>query len=83
MHKKIPKTIFWCLLIVFTVVCSAIATPERSVGENTASLNRLESAALGSKLDLTPESATLTVLIAPGLTARSMRVARKHRVHLR
>ena len=96
MQKSIGKLIFWCLLGVLTVVCSAsanftlTATPERSVGENRGSLKRLESdvigaerASLGGKLSLNPELATLTVLLVGGLAVGSMRMARKYRSGMR
>ena len=90
MQKSIGKLIFWCLLGVLTVVFSATATPERSVGENRGSPKRLQSdvigaerAGLGGKLSLNPEPATLTVLLVGGLAVGSMRMARKYRSSMR
>ena len=89
MRRSIGKTIFWCLLGVLTVVCSAIATPERSVGENRGTIERFESDVIGVEraslggMSLNPEPATLGVLLVGGLAAVSMRMARKYRNGMR
>ena len=83
MHKSIGKTFFWCLLVALTVVCSAKATPERSVGEKRESVKsvsviNVETASLGSNGAL-PEPATLAVLMVSGSIVVSARVIRKYR----
>ena len=95
MQKSIGKLIFWCLLGVLTVICSAsanftvTATPERSVGENRGSLKRLQSDVIGAEraslqgMSLNPEPATLTVLLVGALAVGSMRMARKYRNGMR
>ena len=89
MQKSIGKLISWCLLGVLTVVFSATATPERSVGENRGSPKRLQSDVIGAEraglggMSLNPEPATLTVLLVGGLAVGSMRMARKYRSSMR
>ncbi len=95
MKKSIGKVIFWSLLGVLTVVCSASGNfpiktaPERSAGETSGSLTRLERDVVGVEraslggMSLNPEPATLGVLLVGGLAAGSMITARKCRTSMR
>ena len=84
MRKSIGKVIFWCLLGVLTVVCSAnagltlAAAPERSAGENRGLVETR-----WDKPALRAEPATLVVLMMGPLAFMSMRVVRRYRTVLR
>ncbi len=85
MWKSIGKVIFWCLLGVLTVVCSAYAElpleagPESSAGEKMGPAIEARS----GRLVVRPEPATLMVLTGSGLMAVSVRVMRRCRSSLR
>jgi len=85
MRKSIGKVIFWCLLGVLTVVCSAYAelpleaAPERSAGEKMGPAIEARS----GRLVVRPEPATLVVLTGSGLMAVSVRVRQRCRSSLR